>query len=153
MCDPVGMAKKPTRALTELRALALSYPDTREDFPWGDRCYKVGKKIFLFLSDDDGGLGLSCKLPQTNQAALMLPFAEPTGYNLGKSGWISARFAAGEEVPLPMLREWIEESYRAIAPKTRVRELDARAGAAAAPTEAAPRGRSSGATRSRRSRR
>jgi predicted DNA-binding protein (MmcQ/YjbR family) len=36
---------------------------------------------------------------------------------LGKSGWVSARLAKGDEVPLPLLREWIDESYEAIAPK------------------------------------
>ena len=34
-------------------------------------------------------LGISCKLPQSGEAALMLPFAKPTGYGLGKSGWVS----------------------------------------------------------------
>jgi predicted DNA-binding protein (MmcQ/YjbR family) len=118
-----------SRVQNELRQLALSYPEVKEDFPWGDRVYKVGKKIFLFLGGEEGGLGLSVKLPQSRDAALMFPFAQPTGYNLGKSGWVSAEFARGESIPLPMIREWIDESYRAIAPRKLVRALDERAAA------------------------
>jgi len=54
---------------------------------------------------------------------LMLPFAKPTGYGLGKSGWVSASFTAKERPPLDLLREWIDESYRAIAPKKLVAAL------------------------------
>ncbi len=36
------------------------------------------------------------------------------------------RFDEGEEPPLDLLVECVEESYRAIAPKTRIEELDAR---------------------------
>ena len=32
--------------------------------------------------------------------ALLLPFATPTGYGLGKSGWVSARFAPSDDPPL-----------------------------------------------------
>jgi hypothetical protein len=57
---------------------------TLEEFPWGERVVKVKKKIFVFLGKGDRGFGLSAKLPQSQDAALMLPFAEPTAYGLGK---------------------------------------------------------------------
>ena len=34
---------------------------------------------------------------------------------MDKSGWVAARFAKGEEVPVALLRSWIDESYEAIA--------------------------------------
>ena len=104
------------RAEADLRAFALSFPETREEFPWGERVVKVRKKVFVFMGISDGGLGLSVKLPRTGRMALLLPFAQPTGYGLGKSGWVSARFARSEAPPVALLREWIEESYRAVAP-------------------------------------
>jgi hypothetical protein len=61
---------------------------------------------------------------------------EPSGYGLGKSGWVGVRFEAGAIPPIDMLQEWIEESYRAIAPKRLVAELDARK---AAPAVTKPR--------------
>ena len=55
----------------------------------------------------------------------MLPFTKPTAYGLGRSGWVSASFAAGEAPPLDLLKAWLEESYRAQAPKKLSKLLDA----------------------------
>jgi len=52
------------------------------------------------------------------------PWAEPTGYGLGKSGWVSLSCKASQLPPLDLLRCWIEESYRAVAPKKLIAELD-----------------------------
>jgi predicted DNA-binding protein (MmcQ/YjbR family) len=121
----------------QLREIALAYPGAREEFPWGERVVKVGKKVFVFMGKPEGGgFGLSVKLPSSGTMALMFPFATPTGYGLGKSGWVSASFEAGEAPPLALLRAWIDESYRAVAPKTMVAKLPATA-AAAAPSAAA----------------
>jgi len=109
-----------------LRAFALSYPDAHEDFPWGERVIKVKSKVFVFMGVSDGGLGVSVKLPVSATLALGLPFATPTRYGLGKSGWVTARFAPKERVPLDVLRQWIDESYRAVAPKKLVAGLLAR---------------------------
>jgi predicted DNA-binding protein (MmcQ/YjbR family) len=74
-------------------------------------------KIFVFLGEDEGALHLSVKLPRSREFALEYPFTRPTGYGLGKSGWVSASFAAKEKPPLDLLQAWIDESYRAVAPK------------------------------------
>jgi predicted DNA-binding protein (MmcQ/YjbR family) len=108
-----------------LREVALGYPGTHEDFPWGHRVIKVKGKAFIFMSNEEARLGLSVKLPHSNAAALMLPFASPTGYGLGKSGWVSASFAKGERPPMELLRQWLDESYRAVAPKKLVAQLAA----------------------------
>jgi predicted DNA-binding protein (MmcQ/YjbR family) len=105
-------------ALDALAKLAEQKPGAWVDHPWGHVVYKVGKKIFVFLGLEDGTLSITCKLPHSGEAALTLfSFTEPTGYGLGKSGWVSASFAKGVEVPMPLLREWIDESYAALAPK------------------------------------
>ena len=110
-----------------LRKYALGFPETHEDFPWGERVVKVKKKVFVFMGLPDGRLTLSVKLPESQSIALMLPFTEPTGYGLGKSGWITAKFEANEKPPEDLLREWIEESYRAVAPKKLVASLSEKA--------------------------
>ena len=101
----------------ELRKLALAFPGTREDFPWGHSAFKVNGKAFVFMSEEGGELSLSMKLPQSAAFALMQPYASPTGYGLGKSGWVSAVFSRAEDVPVDLLGLWMEESWRAIAPK------------------------------------
>ena len=119
-----------------LRDFALEFPETHEDFPWGHVAIKVRGKAFLFLGgSESGGVSLSVKLTASHASALDRPFATPTGYGLGKSGWVSAQFAPEEVAPLDVLRAWIEESYRAIAPKKLVATLSS-AGAEPAKAEA-----------------
>ncbi|MSP60369.1 MAG: MmcQ/YjbR family DNA-binding protein [Myxococcales bacterium] len=106
-----------------LRAIALAYPEAHEDFPWGESAFKVKKKGFLFMSTLGDELTLSVKLPDSGLLALQFPFVQPTGYGLGKSGWVTARFGPDGDLPIPMLHDWIDESYRAIAPTKRVAML------------------------------
>jgi predicted DNA-binding protein (MmcQ/YjbR family) len=104
---------------------ALSLPQAWQDFPWdGDRVAKVGKKIFVFLAtEDDGRLGV--KLLLSGGFALSLPCVEPMAYGLGKHGWITLHLADPSSPGVAMLRDWVTESYRAVATKTLVKSLDA----------------------------
>jgi predicted DNA-binding protein (MmcQ/YjbR family) len=112
-----------TRALEHIRRVALRYPESHEEFPWGDQVIKVRGKIFVFLGAGPDGFGISTKLPQSHPIALAQPFAKPTAYGLGRAGWVTAQFGPAEEPPLDMLEEWVDESYRAVAPKRLVAEL------------------------------
>ncbi|HEY1614185.1 MAG TPA: MmcQ/YjbR family DNA-binding protein [Rhizomicrobium sp.] len=106
------------KAFEHVRRYALTFPETREDHPWGESAIKVRGKTFVFLGGDKGTLHLSVKLPQSKEFALEYPFTKPTAYGLGKSGWVSASFGAKDKPPLDVLEAWIAESYRAIAPKS-----------------------------------
>jgi predicted DNA-binding protein (MmcQ/YjbR family) len=105
------------KSFNELQKLALSYPETREDHPWGESAIKVKGKTFLFMGLSDGKLGLSLKLTDRHEFALQYPFVTPTRYGLGKSGWVTAAFAGKDKPPMDVLAAWLDESYRAIAPK------------------------------------
>ena len=120
------MARSPLkRAETSLRGYALGFPEAVEEFPWGERVIKVGGKIFVFLGEIEQRLRVGMKLPVSAEMALTLPFTEPTGYGLGRAGWVTARFGPGDDVPIDLLEEWIAQSYRAVAPKKLVKALDA----------------------------
>ena len=54
--------------------------------------------------------------------ALTLPWVEPTGYGLGKSGWVTARVTSGP-FEIDTMKGWIDQSYRAVAPKALVKGL------------------------------
>jgi predicted DNA-binding protein (MmcQ/YjbR family) len=109
----------PVRALrAKLRDFALALPEVHEDMPWGERALKVKNKVFVFLGRDmDTDFGFSVKLPTSNKAALRLPFTSPTGYGLGKSGWVTAQLDDQSQASFEMLRDWVKESYCAVAPK------------------------------------
>jgi predicted DNA-binding protein (MmcQ/YjbR family) len=122
------MAKKTLDSLElELRDYALEFPEVTEDSPWGHRAMKVKGKVFVFLGGEKNTkeLSLSVKLPQSRDMAADLPFAEPTGYGMGKHGWVTARFTKVADVPMDLMRAWIDESYRAIAPKKLVKLISA----------------------------
>jgi len=104
-------------AFETLRRHGLGFPEAVEDFPWEHPVLKVRGKIFVFFDDGEAGFSMGVKLPVSRDFALIFDFAEPTGYGLGRSGWITARFAAGEAPDLDLLKRWLAESYRAVAPR------------------------------------
>ena len=132
------MAKKKTMPsdgmLKELRAFGLAYPGAHTKSPWpGHLDLAVNDKTFAYLSLEGEPLHISCKLPKSASMALMLPNTQPTPYGLGKSGWVSADFSDGKLPPIEMLKSWIDESYRAQAPKKLVKMLDGGGEVAAKP--------------------
>jgi predicted DNA-binding protein (MmcQ/YjbR family) len=112
---PIQSALKKSEAA--LRKAGMAFPETSEDFPWGHRALKVKGKAFVFMALEEGSLSLSVKLPDSADFALMQAFAKPTGYGLGKSGWVTASFGKKDKIPLALLKAWLKESYLAIAPK------------------------------------
>ena len=72
--------------------------------------------------DHDSG---RVKLDESHAHALSVYGAERTGYGLGASGWVTVPLRA-EGVSVALLRDWVEESYRIVAPKRVVAMLDAR---------------------------
>jgi len=110
-------------AYEHLRAVALAYPEAHEEFPWGECAVKVRGKTFLFMRQGEDGLSLSVKLPASREFALEYPFTNPTRYGLGKSGWVTSAFGANDKPPLDVLSAWIDESYRAVAPRKLVAGL------------------------------
>ena len=109
----------------KLHAFAASLPGAYDDMPWGDHCVKVGKKIFIFMGDPNAKQPhITIKLAGAHPAAMSIPGAAPTGYNLGKAGWVTIPIRRGTP-PTAIALEWIEESYRLIAPKKLIAQLDA----------------------------
>ena len=124
---PSGRGRSSDAILEALRAFGLGYPGAHTKSPWpGHLDLAVNDKTFAYLSALGEPFGISCKLPHSASSALLLPFATPTAYGLGKSGWVTAQFAAGETPPLDLLKEWIDESFRAQAPRKLVATLPPR---------------------------
>ena len=120
------MGGKGDALVAELRAWGLTLPGAHSKAPWPEHDdLAVKDKTFAYLPAKGRPFSLSCKLPYTGYEALQLPFAQPTGYGLGKSGWVSFSPGEGEIPDIDQLKAWVEESYRAQAPRKLVKELDA----------------------------
>lgn len=121
----------------QLRAFSFAFPGAWEDHPWGESVAKVGPKVFVFFGTAEKPrheFGFCVKLPESGLEAKLLPFVEPATYGMGKYGWVIVKIGANQAGMMPTFRSWIVESYRAIAPKKLVAELDSGAAEPAART-------------------
>jgi predicted DNA-binding protein (MmcQ/YjbR family) len=126
--DQSDRAEAPERVRARLLRLALGFPGAWEDHPWGETVVKVDKKVFVFLGMDESGENgprFGVKLALSHAEALGVDGITRMGYGLGKAGWVDVRIAQAE-VPVEVFEDWVEESYRAVALKRRVAELDSR---------------------------
>lgn len=111
-------APVPEDAADQLRAFGLAYPEAHLKSPWpGHADLAVKDKTFAYLSAAGEPFSISCKLPFTGPEAREMSFVQPTGYGLGKSGWVTASWPDDVADPMAMFRAWIDESYRAQATK------------------------------------
>jgi predicted DNA-binding protein (MmcQ/YjbR family) len=106
----------------KVREFALSLPGAVEEHPWGEDVAKVAGEVFVFLGVA-GSRRMTVKLEESHGHALSIEGAVRTGYGLGRSGWVTVPLEA-EGVDLALLRDWVEESYRIVAPKQLLEELD-----------------------------
>ncbi|HJV05282.1 MAG TPA: MmcQ/YjbR family DNA-binding protein [Actinomycetota bacterium] len=116
---------RPTQVRRRLLAFALGFPGAWLDHPWDEDVVKVGKKVFVFFGMEDMDEKLvTIKLDDSRDQALAVNGAEPAGYGLGRSGWVTIPLR-DTTPPAAVLEDWIDESYRRVAPRRLVAELDA----------------------------
>jgi len=99
---------------------ALNFPEATLEHPWGHDAVKVRGKMFATFGGEAGNpkeFSMRVKLPVSSEMALTLSWVEPTGYGLGKSGWVTARVKSGSDSDIGTMTGWIAQSYRAVAPR------------------------------------
>ena len=98
-----------------IRRLALSFPESYEDAPWGHPVFKVGaNRMFAGMSFGDGAVHVTVKLtPEEREIAQLLPYVRRASY-VGRYGWITAEVT--DEESLEAALEWVRESYWLKAP-------------------------------------
>lgn len=115
------MSKRLAALQEKLRLYGLTLPEATEDHPWGHIALKVRKKAFVFMSGDefhDGKFSMTVKLPLSGEIAkASMTNVVAAGYGLGKSGWVTASFGPKDKADLSLLKDWISQSYVAVAPK------------------------------------
>lgn len=124
----MAVSRNALKKWQKVRAFALGLPGAVEEFPWGESVAKVNAKVFVFFGVDDGShpLGVTVKLKDeaAHAHALTFPGAEPAGYGLGRAGWVRIPLPERGAPAADLLCDWVEESYRAIAPKRLTAQLD-----------------------------
>ena len=119
------MPRSHDTAHAALKKFGLALPGAHSKSPWPEHDdLAVKGKTFAFVSVAGKPLHVSVKLTVSREAALMRPDAKPTGYGLGKSGWVSFAFDPAEKPPLDLIKTLVLESYRVVAPKKLVAQLE-----------------------------
>ena len=123
------MAKpRRTANMKRLEAIVDRLPEAqRVDIEaWdGEPTFRVRNKNFVFASTD--GTAMSVKLPKDEATAVVQHdrHAEPTGYGLGRHGWVSISFGARMSAARwQQIEEWVRTSYTLVAPKKLARQVD-----------------------------
>ena len=84
----------------------------------GEPTFRVRGKNFVF--SNQGATGISVKLPKEEAEAIVAtdPAADPTGYGLGRHGWVSVSLPARPtKARWREMEEWVRTSYTLVAPK------------------------------------
>ena len=112
--------------LADVREVCLALPETTEVEAWGRPTFRAGKKIFaIFTGLLEEQYSVVFK-PESDERAALLE--DPRFYlppYWGPSGWLGLDLTAAP-VDWNEVAELVESSYREVALKRMIKELDAR---------------------------
>jgi len=100
----------------------MEFPGATEKETWGHPTFRVKDKIFVGCGYDNDDRP-TCSMKSSEQAALLAignPYYMPA--YVGSKGWIGINLDA--VVDWGEIEELIEDSFRLIAPKSLISELD-----------------------------
>jgi predicted DNA-binding protein (MmcQ/YjbR family) len=119
--------------LAQVRKIALGYPEAFEKVSWGRPVF-CAPKIFVMFGGSVKGDGkgdyvqypysILVKVDESDREALSQDdrFFYPA--YMGPSGWLGLDLKATRKVAWDEVRELVDASYRMIAPKKLIRQLD-----------------------------
>ncbi len=113
--------------MERLEQIVARLPDAvRVDIAaWDDEpTFRVNGKNFVF--SDQGAHSLSMKLPKDEAAAVVAEDlrVEPTGYGLGRHGWVSLSLEDdADDERWRQVEEWVRTSYTLVAPRRLARRV------------------------------
>ncbi len=102
--------------LSKVRQICLQMPDATETEKWGKPHFCVNKKIFAGCGDEDGKFVVGFKLEMEHaKKVVKMPGFWKAPY-VGDKGWVSMDLTENQDWKL--VKEFVRESYRLIAPAT-----------------------------------
>ncbi len=94
-----------------MRLRASQYPGVDEGTACTQSSFKAGKKSFLFVGMQGGRYKAMFKLQESIPEASELAMKEPNDYQVGKFGWVTARFSADNPMPKALWERGLDERY------------------------------------------
>lgn len=104
---------KPEDPTEAIREQAAAFPDVATGTSCNQSSFKVGKGAFLFIGPGPKGVGFKAmfKLKASMASARKLAVQEPSRFEVGTTGWVTARFTAEKPLAKRVWAKWLKESY------------------------------------------
>ncbi len=111
-----------SKPMVAIRKLALKYPEVEEGASCVNRAFKARKKSFVFMGMNDSTYHVRLKLSDSLEEAEQLAEESPEHCSVGAHGWTLITFPHRKAPPKGLMKRWIDESFRLLAPKKLVAE-------------------------------
>lgn len=112
--------------LAELREVCLALPESAEVEAWGRPTFRAGKKLFaVFEGNDDHPFAVIFKPDAEERRALIEDSRFYVPAYFGPGGWLALDFTVAP-VEWDEVSELLDTSYRQVALKRMLKELDGR---------------------------
>lgn len=106
----MAKSQDPTDAI---RRQAVTFPGVAKGTSCNQSAFKAGKGTFLFIGPGPKGKGFKAmfKLKASMPQARKLAAEDPNCFEVGSTGWVTARFTAEKPLPKRIWGKWLAESY------------------------------------------
>lgn len=96
-----------------IRQRAVAFPEVARGTSCNQTAFKAGKGTFLFIGPGAKGIGFKAmfKLKASMPQALKLAEQSPARFEVGLTGWVTARFTAEDPLTRNIWEKWLTESY------------------------------------------
>ena len=105
------MPKKPADPREAMKEAARSMGDAQEGTACTQTSFKAGNKSFFFVGEQGGRLKAMFRLKDSLPQAESMAAATPEDVQVGKHGWVTARFTAEKPMPARVWKKWLKESF------------------------------------------
>jgi predicted DNA-binding protein (MmcQ/YjbR family) len=119
--------------LVELRAIALGFPEAFEKISWGRPVFCAPKMFVMYGGSEKTEIkgeyisypySILIKVDDSDRKALEQDSRFFFPAYMGPFGWLGLDFAARKKVDWDEVRELVDASYRLVAPKKLIKQLD-----------------------------
>ena len=92
-----------------IRQRAVTFPEVAKGTSCTQSSFKAGKGTFLFIGPGPKGVGFKAmfKLDASMDQAQALSEEHPKRFEVGSTGWVTARFSSEEPLPEEIWEKWL----------------------------------------------
>ncbi|MFD8248267.1 MmcQ/YjbR family DNA-binding protein [Nocardia sp. NPDC059691] len=99
----------------DVRAFALSLPETSEQFTWGMPTFRVAGKLFLTLPESETSMAVRCPVADRDELVVAEPDKFWIAAHEAGNAWVRARLTALDD--REELEAIVQDSWRQAAPR------------------------------------